>query len=340
MSIDNWNMRGWAWPQNATSLWVRSIGEIFYCCWAWLLVAMISAYCCGAQAHGIVGNRIFPGSFAFDDPAVMDELLFGFSSLRHPDDGTDVFDRQVDWSFSRLLTPTLAIEFDGGWLHRNWGPTQRSGLDTTGVGVKALLYKNEMQEVMISAGIAWGIGGTGSQAVAANSTDTLNPGLFFGKGFGDAPASLSWLRPLAITGAVTLEHPLQRAATNLGIDPASGQLQPTLTPFNDILHGGVSLQYSTYYLTSRFTAGKLPKDEPVNQFIPLVELAFDMPRAGKGTGTVNPGLAYVSEKWQFLAEAIIPLNSDSGHAIGFRAGVLLFLDDILPSVFGKPVFGR
>jgi hypothetical protein len=33
--------------------------------------------------------------------------------------------------------------------------------------------------------------------VAANSTDTLNPGLFFGKGFGDAPASLSWLHPLA-----------------------------------------------------------------------------------------------------------------------------------------------
>jgi hypothetical protein len=100
-----------------------------------------------------------------------------------------------------------------------------------------------MQEVMISAGIAWGIGGTGSQAVAANSTDTLNPGLFFGKGFGDAPASLSWLRPLAITGAVTLEHPLQGAATNLGIDPASGQLQPTLTPFNDVLHW--AFHYST-----------------------------------------------------------------------------------------------
>jgi hypothetical protein len=248
----------------------------------------------------------------------MDELLFGFSRLRHPDDGTEVLDHQADWAFSRLLTPTLAIEFDGGWLHRNWGPTQRSGLDTTAVGLKALLYKNDIQEVMISAGIAWGIGGTGSQAVAANSVDTLNPGVFFGKGFGDAPASLSWLRPLAITGAVTLEHPLQGAATNLAIDPASGQLQPALTTFNDILHWGVSLQYSTYYLTNRFTPGRLPKDEPVNQFVPLVEFTFDLPREGKGTSTVNPGLAYVSEKWQFLAEATIPLNSETGHAIGFR----------------------
>jgi hypothetical protein len=43
----------------------------------------------------------------------------------------------------------------------------------------------------------------------------------------------------------------------------------------------------------------------VNQFIPLVEFAFDMPmpHEGKGTGTVNPGMAYVSEKWQLLAEA-------------------------------------
>jgi hypothetical protein len=139
----------------------RSIREII-CGWPlWLLATTIAVYCHGAQAHGIVGNRVFPGSFAFDDPAVMDELLFGFSRLRHPDDGTEVLDHQADWAFSRLLTPTLAIEFDGGWLHRNWGPTQRSGLDTTAVGLKALLYKNDIQEVMISAGIAWGIGGTG-----------------------------------------------------------------------------------------------------------------------------------------------------------------------------------
>jgi hypothetical protein len=150
------------------------------------------------------------------------------------------------------------------------------------------------------------------------------------------------LRPLAITGAVALEHPLQAAATNLGVDPASGQLQPTLRAFNDILHWGISLQYSTYYLTRRFSPGKLPKDEPVNQFIPLVEFAFDMPmpHEGKGTGTMNPGVAYVSEKWQLLAEAIIPLNGEAGHAIGMRAGLLLFLDDLFPSVFGKPLLSK
>ena len=49
------------------------------------------------------------------------------------------------------------------------------------------------------------------------------PGIFFGKGFGDLPNTLSWLRPLAITGAVTLEHPMAGMSTNFGIDPQTGQ---------------------------------------------------------------------------------------------------------------------
>ena len=41
---------------------------------------------------------------------------------------------------------------------------------------------------------------------------------------------------------------------------------------------GVTIQYSTYYLTGRYTPGKLPNNEPLHQFIPLVEFAFDTPR--------------------------------------------------------------
>jgi hypothetical protein len=36
------------------------------------------------HAHGIVGNRVFPGTLAFDDPAVMDELgskLINFAAV-------------------------------------------------------------------------------------------------------------------------------------------------------------------------------------------------------------------------------------------------------------------
>ena len=58
-----------------------------------------------AQAHGIVGNRVFPGTLAFDDPAVMDELVLpAVSRLKHPREGADVVDDRIEGSFTRLLT--------------------------------------------------------------------------------------------------------------------------------------------------------------------------------------------------------------------------------------------
>jgi len=308
-------------------------------CWArWLIASAIVAISHTVHAHGIVGNRLFPGTLTFDDPAVADELILpAISSLKHPGEGGDVADNRIGWSFTRLLTSTLAFGIESGWIHRNWGPSRRSGFDTTDVSLKGLLYKNEPHEVMISVGLAWGLGGSGAQGVGASKPDILQPGIFFGKGFGDLPDSLAWLRPLGITGVVTLEHPMSGTSTNLGIDPQTGQLGPMLTRSVDTLHWGFSVQYSTYYLTTRITPGKLPKEEPLHQFVPLVEFAFDTPRGEKTAATMNPGLAYVADTWQVAAEAIVPLNTEGGRTIGVRAQLLLFLDDLMPALFGKPL---
>jgi hypothetical protein len=168
----------------------------------------------------------------------------------------------------------------------------------------------------------------------------ITPGIFFGKGFGDLPDSLGWLRPFAITGAVTFEHPMTGAATNFGIDPQTGQLGPMLTRNVDTLHWGFAVEFSTLYLTSRFTPGKLPKEEPLNQFVPLVEFSFDSPRGQKTSATMNPGLSYVAVTWQVAAEAIIPLNSEAGRSVGARAQLLFFLDDLIPALFGKPLLSQ
>jgi hypothetical protein len=45
----------------------------------------------------------------------------------------------------------------------------------------------------------------------------------------------------------------------------------------------------------------------------------------------------VAVAWQIAAETIVPLNREAGEGVGFRAQLLLFLDDLLPSVFGKPL---
>ena len=36
-------------------------------------------------------------------------------------------------------------------------------------------------------------------------------------------------------------------------------------------------------------------------------------------------------------ESVVPLNSEGGRGIGFRAQLLLFLDDLVLSLFGKPL---
>jgi hypothetical protein len=69
--------------------------------------------------------------------------------------------------------------------------------------------------------------------------------------------------------------------------PLTGQLSPMLIRNVDILHWGFAVEFSTLYLTSRFTGGP-PKEEPLNQLVPLIEFAFDSPRGAKTIATMNP----------------------------------------------------
>jgi hypothetical protein len=299
------------------------------------------AGCHGAHAHGIAGNRFFPGTLAFDDPAVADEAIVPlYSTFKHPAEIGDgqVVDSAFNWSLFRLLTPTLGVGVDSGWVHRNWGVGRRSGFDVTSVDLKGEVYRNDLHEILISAGTTWGIGRSGAQGAGANAPNLVAPGIFFGKGFGDLPDNLAWLRPFGVTGAVSFEQPLAGGtSTNVGLDLQIGQVGPLQTRNVAVTHWGLAVEFSTLYLTNRFTPGKLPKEEPLNQFVPLVEFAFDSAPGSKTFATMNPGLSYVAVTWQVAAEAIIPLNGAAGRSVGARAQLLLFLDDLIPDVFGKPL---
>src|SRR6516162_8542095 len=116
----------------------------------------------------------------------------------------------------------------------------------------------------------------------------------------------------------------------------TGRFDSVLSPGVETLHWGFSIQFSTLYLTSRFDGGP-PKKEPFNQFVPLVEFRFDSPLGQYTAATMNPGFAYVAVTWQIAAEAIVPLNRAGGNGLGFRTQLLFFLDDLIPSVFWKPL---
>ena len=304
----------------------------------WLAAAAIAvASCHTAAAHGIAGNRYFVGTLTFDDPAVNDEVIVPlYSAINYPAPGGNVAENRITWAFDRLLTPTLAVTYESGWIHQNWPIGKTSGLETTNVGLKYETYRDNRHEALVSVGVAWGIGQSGAPAVGADEPNTFQPGIFFGKGFGDLPDWLAWARPFAVTGAVVDAIPAGPTGKALSPNPATGKFQTDLVPQVNILHWGFSLQYSTYYLTSRFTGGP-PKKEPLNQVVPLVEFSFDTPFGQSTAATMNPGFAYVAVTWQIAAEAIVPLNRAGGSGPGVRAQLMFFLDDLIPSVFGKPL---
>jgi hypothetical protein len=145
----------------------------------------------------------------FDDPAVADEGIVPlFTDQQYPTRGSTVSENRINAAFARLLTPTLAFTVDSGWIHQNWPIGRSSGFDKTDIGLKYEAYRNNQHETLVSVSLDWGIGHFGSVAVGADAPDTIQPGIFFGKGFGDLPAQLGFLRPFAITGAIVDEIPL------------------------------------------------------------------------------------------------------------------------------------
>jgi hypothetical protein len=305
-------------------------------------VVVLAALACAqtADGHGIAGNRYFDGTMTFDDPAVADEAILPlFIYQQYPAQDSGVAESRINVAFARLLTPTLAFTLDSGWLHQNWPIGHTSGFDKTDVGLKYEAYRNNQHETLVSVSLAWGIGHSGSVAVGTDAPDTIQPGIFLGKGFGDLPDQLSWLRPFAVTGAVVDEIPLGSVGRALSPNLATGRFDTVISPAVETLHWGFSIQYSTLYLTSRFDGGP-PREEPLNQWVPLVEFRFDSPRGQPTAATANPGFAYVAVTWQVSAEAIIPLNHAGGTGPGFRTQLLFFLDDLVPSLFGKPLLSN
>jgi hypothetical protein len=166
--------------------------------------------------------------------------------------------------------------------------------------------------------------------------------VYFGKGFGDLPDTLSGIRPVAVTGQIGYAIPGRRATTTFGIDPDRGD--PTVdTEFQPrVLNWGASIQYSMPYLKSAVVDLGLPNF--FNHLIPLVEIRCRRRCRIRSSGTWQPvpsiGFLWVGNTFQFGIEALIPINRQSGTNVGVIAQLHFYLDDIDPRGIGKPIFGN
>jgi hypothetical protein len=297
-----------------------------------------------AHAQGVAGNRFFPRTLAFDDPAVTDELMVpDFSEATHPlDPGDRVDDRTYDASFAARLTPDLAVQ--GSLVWTQWSrPHQplEQGYNTTSVGFKGRLYENDAREELLSASLNWALPYSGSSAVGADRPGSVQPGVFFGKGFGDLTGGWRWIRPVSLSGAILADLPTHRHSGELALDPVTNTLRLMTVADPYTVRWGVALEYSTLYLTDAMH-GETSQEQPRRQWVPLVEFAFDSPLGpgGRRSATANPGLSYVRVAWQLAAEAIVPLDRSAGSGVGIRAQLVLFLDNLIPRLFAKPLLSE
>jgi len=275
-----------------------------------------------SYAHGFAGKRFFPATLSIDDPYVADEGDFMVDHIKGPDeDGIQTGTTAYSFEYSKRLTSRFGLSVGGAYLHLNPdGAASANGFDNFEFGAKYLLHVDPESETLMSAGVDLDAGGTGSRHVGAESFSQLTPTFFFGKGLGNLPESMRFLRPVAITGAVGVGFPTR------GSEPRSVQW-------------GFTLQYNLQYLQS--FVKDVGMGTPFDRMIPIVEIpmqtCLDKGCGGDTTGTVNPGMLWFSHWGQVAVEAQIPVNKRTGSHAGFLVQVHFYLDDIFPQTLGKPI---
>jgi hypothetical protein len=273
-----------------------------------------------AQAHGLVGDYFFPPTIVTDDPFATDELLLPAVSCIKSPSATEITD--IGFEFDKEIFPKFAVGISGDYLYENpQGQGQLTGWTNFSLSAKYQLWENGPHQAIFSVGGRWQIGGSGSSEVGADSANVFTPTAYFGKAFGDLPDSLQYARPFAVTGILGEDIPDRAEPNNL--------------------EWGFAFEYSLPYLQQEVKDIGLP--QPFKKMIPLVELAMTSPEnrgGGQTTGTVNPGVLYENAYFQLGAEAMIPVNSASGHHVGVIVQLEIYIDDIFPKVFGFPIFGR
>jgi hypothetical protein len=298
-------------------------------------------------AHEIVGNRFFPATIGIDDPGVNDEMSLPTVSSFKTGDDPSIRQRDFSADFSKRITEAFAIFV--GSTYSSLGPLGgpmgfgAHGFQNLETGFKYRVLRDPEHEFVMSVGLGIEWGGTGAESVGADPFNTYTPTVWFGKGFGDLPDTLPWLRPVAITGQVGYAIPARRSTTIFGIDPDTGDLTVDTEFHPRVLNWGGTLQYSMPYLKSAVVDLGLP--DFINHLIPIVEATMQTPVSNTltsgtlTTGTINPGILWVGNEFQIGVEALIPINRQSGTNVGVVAQLHLYLDDIDPRGIGRPIFG-
>lgn len=273
--------------------------------------------------HGYAGDRFFPSTLALEDPFVISEAGLVFHRFQYfNDEGESAYTSAASIEVAKTLLSDLQISVEGTYLHNTPPNTgAQNGFDNFEIGLRYLAFSQPEWESLVSLGLAWEIGKTGSHIVEAETESSISPQLLFGQGFGRLVDEVKYLRPFAVTGLFAPEF----STTHF-----------TATDID----WGIALEYSFTYLQTFVEDFNMPW---MNHVIPVVEIPLSTCthecNDHKTTGTINPGIILFNKFAQVGVEAAIPMNKQSGSKVGYFLQFHLYMDDLFPNTWGKPVFG-
>ena len=288
-----------------------------------LALAVVASSADDAVAHGIVGQRSFIEPFVTEDANPKNELV-----IARPEYDWGAEEKILHYGFGleKKLSDDLSLTLDSEWQHvspRDAEEESASGFGNLGVTAKYSFFRSEPHEAIVSFAVEAELP-TGSEDVGAERFAALRPFFLYGKGFGDLPDGLEWLRPFAVQG---------------DFGPEVSTDHETTTSF---VHD-VALQYSIPYLQS--SVKDIGLVWPLANLVPVVEFNFEHGLKGEESGStsaiVTPGLVYM-DRWVELGVAgRFALNETAREEIdpGIIFIVDLFIDDIFPWTRWQPFGG-
>jgi len=281
---------------------------------------LITSLAAPASAQTRIGDRVFLHTIFLGTPGVGDDLTVPSFSWSKEANGTP--STTYSASLSKRITENIGVVISEPTWTRT-GPIE--GFQNLVTAVKYMPVTSVEHEMMMCIGLQVEWGDTGTKSFGVNSFSTITPQLYIGKGFGDLPESLSFLRPLAFTGQFGVALP---AKPNTSGDPL------VVTGGATIFNWNMSLQYSSEQLS--ISGARIS---------PLVEASFNTPVANPlpgqdiTTGTISSGVAVSFPGGvQLTTEAVFPINSLSGRGVGVVASLTFTFGELFPQTLGKPLF--
>ncbi len=272
------------------------------------------------RAHGVVGQRSFIEPFVTEDVNPKNEFVIARPEWNHSHDGKSF---RLGFGLEKKLADTLSITLDSEWdsiSPHDPAEPQTTGFNNLGITLKDAFYTNPEHEAILSAALE-ATAPTGTSDVDAEQAWSFKPFFLYGKGFGDLPRSLRYLRPFAIQGDVGFEISIDHDRTT-------------------ILAHNLTLQYSIPYLEA--FVRDIGLGWPLNDFIPMTEFNFEHGINGQEDGKskiiATPGFVYMDRYVEVGVAGRFPLN-DTAHQDmdwGVIGIVDLFIDDIFPASKWQP----